>query len=172
MADERSKQKEKRVAVLKRVDHTPPPLLIREGSIVVETIVDFDRRTTGGGTGHLHRHIFDGRRVMGLKILDDAGDTIYLNGNAEGCSVKIWWKPPFNGPEQILVDAATFTVETDQPLSASSPTGHSRPKRTKFHTHPGAGADELKQVEVVRGGKTLFFADTRVSEVMVWDTND
>ncbi len=171
MADESSKRKDEGVAVLRRVDHTPPPLLIREGSIVVETDRDFDRRTsTGGGAGHPHRHIFtDSRRVEGLKILDDAGDTIYLNGDARGCSVKIWWKPPFNGPEHIFVDGATFTVETDQALSESSATGHSAPKRTRRHTHPGAGANALLQVRVVKDGDSLFFANSRVSAVMVWD---
>jgi hypothetical protein len=166
-----SERNEVEVSVF-RVDHTPPPLLISEGSIIVETDRDFDARDTGGGTGHRNRHKFNGnRKTLGLKILDDAGDTIYLNGNAENCSVKIWWKNP-GGTEQIFVDGSNFTVETDEELSASVSTGHASPKRMKRHTHPNAQANELKQVQVIKNGNTIFFEDRRVAQVMIWDTRD
>jgi len=160
-------------ASLFRVDHTPPPLLISEGSIIVETDRDFDARDTGGGNGHRNRHKFNGnRKTLGLKILDDAGDTIYLNGDAKDCSVKIWWKEPLTGTEQIFVDASNFTVETDEPLSASSPTGHTRPKRERRHTHPNNQANELKQVQVVKNGNTVYLEKRRLAQVMFWDTQD
>lgn len=155
---------------MRRVDHTPPPILISEGSIIVETAWDFDARDAGGGGGHKHRHIFHGgREVGGVKILGDAGDTIYLNGSAAGCSVKIWWRDGTGG-EQIFVDGGTLTIETDEPLTAGSDTGHKFPKRERRHNHPNAAAKRIIQVEVVREGRTLFFENKRIAQIMVWDT--
>lgn len=155
-----------------RVDHTPPPLLVESGSLIIET----DETPTPSGsssTAHPFRLNFaKPRPIKGLKITDDAGDTIYLNPSADGCSVKIWWNKT-KPDEQILIDGATLSIEVDEDLGPGTDLGtgvpSSNPMRFRRFTHSkGTG---IAQVEVIKDSKTRFFEDSnRLKDVMIWDT--
>lgn len=113
----RSTQETRRVGsnVIIFTEHTPPPVLIGSGSLIIETDVN-PSKTMGGSGSHRNRYVFTAARpIKGLRILDDAQSTIYQNAAADGCSVKIWWDKS-QAAEQILVDANTLSIETDVDL--------------------------------------------------------
>lgn len=166
-------------SLLTRVDHTPPPVTIESGSVIIETDEDFVSRDNNGGAGHARRHILSaGRSVEGIRILDDAGNTVYLDGEASGSSIKVWWNKNVN-PEQIFVDGATLNIEADADLGAGGNINHPPGgsfKRKKQFSHPGTGGRGIEKVEVVKNSATVFsrvFDSSKpvnVQKVMIWDT--
>jgi hypothetical protein len=158
------------------VDHTPPPVTIESGSVLIETDEPFVSHDTLGGAAHHHRHrLSAGRSILGLKILDDAGDTIYLDGDAAGSNVKVWW----NGAapsEQIFVDGGSLTIEADVSLGAgvqiAHPPGNPHVQRIRQYRHPSTAGRGIEKVEVVKNGVTVFSRTIRLYQVMIWDTTD
>jgi hypothetical protein len=159
-----------------RVDHTPPPLLIREGSLIIETDLPFHTVDNMGGADHPRRHSFlTARPIKGLKIVDDAGDTLYLNAAADGCSVKIWWNRA-QAAEQVFINGSDFSVSTIGNLGTGTDLGSGvplgNPVRFRRYTHPDAGAMRVQQVEIIKDGRTRYFEDSnRIYQVMVWFTS-
>ena len=161
-------------------DHTPPPISIESGSVNIETDVPFITHDTLGGAAHRHRHQtgFE-RKVRGLRILNDAGKTLWLIEDTEDTSIKVWYEIPTpSSPEQIFVDGATLTIEADVNLGAGVQIFHPPIKQTvqriRRHTHPSPNARRIEKVEVITGGvSTIFTADSdRVDKVYIWDTTD
>jgi hypothetical protein len=158
-----------------RVDHTPPPVLIEGGSLVFETDEPLDH-TADGTQPHTHKHRrrTGERPILGLKILDDAGDTIYLDGQAAGSSVLIWWDRRVTR-EQILIDGATLNIEADVNLGAGADIQHppeGAVKRIKQFRHPSTGGKGIEKVEIVTNGELVFRRSSRLFLVMIWDTAD
>jgi hypothetical protein len=172
---QKAEQAQAGIRVTPFVDHTPPPVLIGNGSVIIETDMDFDRRDTTGAAAHKFRHMFRSNRpILGLRILDDAGNTIFLEPDAAGFSVKVWWNRGV-ATEQILIDAHTLSIEADRDLgrgtTISHPPGNTTVRRIKQFTHPGTTGRHIEKVEVVKNGTTRFSNDSeRIYQIMIWDT--
>jgi hypothetical protein len=158
------------------VDHTPPPLTISSSSVIIETDEPFVSRDNLGSASHSHRHkLSAGRSVEGLRILDDAGNTIYLDGQAAKSSIKVWWNKEM-ATEQILVDGNSFTIEADADLGAgvaiTHPPANSAVQRIRQYTHPSTNGKGIEKVEVVKGGATVFSRTGRLEMVLIWDDTE
>lgn len=162
-------------------EHTPPPIVIESGSLIIETGDGIKPPVTSTSQAHPHRYEFADttRPIVGLRILNDADSTIYLNSEAQsdGCSVRIWYDNSTGKAEQIFVEGPTRSIEADVDLgpSAQIMVPPKNPQRTHRFTHPSANAaDGIVQVEVIDGkGDRLFFSKSdRLGKVMIWDKAD
>lgn len=160
-------------------DHTPPPITIESGSVIIETDVPLAHDTLGSAA-HPHRHqTGSARMVRGLRILNDAGKTIHIIEDTKDTSIKIWYEVATpSSPEQIFVDGATLTIEANVNLGAGTQIAHppirQTVQRVRRHTHPSPNARRIEKVEVITdGNSTILTADSdRVDKVYIWDTTD
>jgi hypothetical protein len=160
-------------------DHTPPPVTVEAGSVLIETDVPITH-DMHGSAAHSHRHhTGPNRMVRGLRVLNDTGKTLWLVEETEDTSIKIWYEVPSpTSPEQIFVDGATLTIEVDADLGAGVPIAHPPvPKtvqRIRQYKHPSPHAKNIKKVEVITNGQSEIFTDDqhRVDKVYIWDTPD
>ena len=104
-------------AARKQTDHTPPPILIENGSVIIETDRQFTH-DTGGAAHHPHRHMLGPNRFLrGVKILNDSGVTIYVDDAADHSSIKIWWNSTHKARHSI---AAGSDLQLTPPNRLSS----------------------------------------------------
>lgn len=164
----------RRKAATPRVDHTPPPVTVESGSVIIETDEAFVSHDTSGGAGHQHRHMLSSNRsIKGLKVLDDAGDTIYLDGDAAGSNIKVWWNRAV-ATEQVFIDGSSLAIEADVDLGMGTqiahPPGNPSVQRIRQYVLPSTNGRGIEKVEITKGGATVFSRTTRLFMVMIWDT--
>ena len=139
---------------------TPPPVLISDGSLVIESEYQFDESSSG------NRHFYRGPGVIKpdighIRVFKDNGDKIYEDLYAEGSKIEIVW---INEDKNVtgnvrISGGAVFEINSDKNLSRQSV---SKRRRHKYD-HPGQGGNKRIRIESIeienpKGAKTKFTA--------------
>jgi hypothetical protein len=139
-----------------------PPIEIIDGSFVVEGKRTFDLLTQQSGR---YTYKYQGFNVGRVKVLDGEGERIYPDSpysTCEGCSIRIWLKPPLSSDPQIVIanqgsdltlgsDAQlTWDDDPNQTCQSNRPCRCGPIARDRDHrySHPGYGGSF--QFELVR----------------------
>lgn len=175
------------------VDHTPPPIFITDGSLAIETELEF---APVSNVGMKKRYVYSGnpvRRIAQLKIVNDAADTLYRNAEAlnKMCEVRIWLERDDGAPDIVIDNDETnnirFEIDKQIELTPREPLPGSRPRGSRYQ-HPGFGMGDfqIRKIEVFGKLKdedanrvTLFMAvpeddesvttpRKRKSAIMIW----
>jgi hypothetical protein len=166
-------------AVTTRTRDHLPPILLTDGSFVVEIRERLSPPAPSGSTARPHKyttvHIL--RRIM---IIDGHGDVLYKNIEAETCEVHIWLLPhqPNDPPQVIFRDGSAasppaFEIDREFESPDQNPISKFRP----FVYKDPRGDDVnffVYRVRVVKAGEIIFqfIADVDHPEglqIWIWD---
>jgi hypothetical protein len=123
---------------------TPPPVVIADGSLIIESEQAFD--PPSGSGPYLYRGSGT-PQIAHVRILHDNGDKLYEDLNAHGTEIKIIWKNEDNSESGNLVvkGGSSFVISCDKRLTYSSV---SRRRRHKYD-HPGSGGNKRIRIESI-----------------------
>jgi len=109
-------ERDEEVVVTMLTSHdTPPPIVVSDGSLIIESDDQFSESTSGG------RFLFRGNgrpAIAHIRVLQDNGDKVYEDLNATGSRVEIVW---INEDKDvtgnvIVSDGAVFEISSDKNL--------------------------------------------------------
>lgn len=155
--------------------NTPPPVLLMQGSFIVETAeAVFDESVTMGSRKKYRRHPKVTTKKVHLahvKIIDGSGEILYRNDNIMNDSSH----PPIDLRVAVTTDDGLVNIasvgnnfELDIPgnkkfekttHSLDQPMGSKRLARFRYRDDDSSGSDvhRIKEVRVTKGASTLLF---------------
>jgi hypothetical protein len=139
---------------------TPPPIVVTDGSLVVESDDQFIESGSGAGP-FLYKGT--GRpKISHIRVLHDNGDKLYEDLNAASANTKIdieWINEDKNaGGHVIITGFAEFLITSDKNLGRQTV----KKKRMHKYDHQGGGAKRIRiesiKITNPRGATTTFTA--------------
>ncbi len=139
----------------------PPPLIINDSSLTIETDVEY-AESSSGSSWHYDRPSSE-TEFGHIRVLHGNGEMLYQDLYPDGASsVLITVEDDRGRTDNVTVSGgATFRIRSDKKLD--KPAGHGR-KRPKKLSHPGPGGAmfRIKSIEIKdASGGTKFMARAR-----------
>jgi hypothetical protein len=140
----------------KKITHdTPPPTEIVDGSLAVESYVDFGNPTAQGNRWQYKQS--SSPKIAHIKILHGSGDMIYRNLSADGCTIRLDWKDKDGTTDYLKISGnqTVFMIDCDKRMNPGRTGKKHRPYRWD---HPGNSKDfRIESIKVSdSAGNTLF----------------
>jgi hypothetical protein len=141
--------------------NTPPPLVIADGSLIVES--DQELTESGGGANPFLYTGVGSPDIGHIRVLQDNGDKIYEELEVNTRQIEISWRDEDNnvgGPLIITGGGIHFQIKSDKELK-HQPVKKKKRKHEYKH-HAGGGTKEIRIESIAitnsRGAKTTFTA--------------
>lgn len=138
--------------------NTPPPLVIADGSLIIESDDPFIETSLGGG-----RFSYKGNgrpKISHIRVFQDNGDKIYEDLEDDTPRIDIFWKnEDDNASGQVTITGgATFLINSDKNFRRDAV----KKRRPHKYDHQGGGAKRIRihSIEITnsRGAKATFTA--------------
>jgi hypothetical protein len=136
--------------------HIPPPFTIEDGSVTIRCDRAIADQAKVGTDIRPNRYKPDSLILSEIKILDDAGNVIYLNQHAENCEVLIWIKLRTD-TSAALEPNADIVVRSDSLIEAKH--------EFEVDDNTGTGLRRFKRKAKLTTDPNIYIANIRVRRI-------
>jgi hypothetical protein len=164
----------------KREHDTPPPVLIAEGSLTVETMSRFGG-PMGAGQGRKKHHIdIGGKEIAHIKIVDGSGEMLYRNDKPRNAEIRVLVRVNSADSEVKMGRSGSnlyIDLTDDKDIGTATPGGKHRTERYRLKK----SADDLELLAITvaenaSANSPILFKVTREdlnshleeARIMVW----
>jgi hypothetical protein len=144
---------------------TPPPIVIGDSSLTVESREAFTEDLTGTRKKYKKISPTQAFKIGHIKILHGSGDQVYRNLSANGTQIHIWLgkNPPNPEPMADIIikeEGAAFVIDSNKAFNRADPPSPppNMPRKVRYN-HPGpssVSSFRVTRIRVTSGSATLF----------------